>query len=81
MGSETLVQPDTSPNPTGVQSQIVRFAGTYTVNADGTGTLTVQIPGGPTIPVSLVITDGGAGLMFVQTGGSNSLLTGTARKQ
>ena len=81
MGSETVVQPDTSPNPTTVQSQTVRFVGTYTVNADGTGTLIIQISGGPTIPVSFVITDGGAGLMFVQTGGSNSLLTGTARKQ
>jgi hypothetical protein len=80
-GSETFVQPDPSPDATTVQSQRVPFAGTYTVNADGTGTLMIQIPGQPTIPVSLVVTDGGSGLMFVQTGAGNSLLTGTARKQ
>jgi len=80
-GSETFVQPDPSPNATAVQSQKVPFAGTYTVNADGTGTLMIQIPGNPTIPVALVVTDGGSSLMFVQTGAGNSLLTGTARKQ
>jgi hypothetical protein len=84
MGNETLVQPDTSPNATTVQTQTVRFAGQYTVNSDGTGTLTVIVPNGPTIPISFVITDGGSSLMFVETGsasGGNNLLTGTARKQ
>jgi hypothetical protein len=59
----------------------VPFAGTYTVNADGTGTLMIQVPGTPTIPVAIVVTDGGSSLMFVQTGVGNSLLAGTARKQ
>src|SRR5215470_17254217 len=80
-GSETFVQPDPSPNATSVQSQRVPFAGTYTVNADGTGTLMIQVPGTPTIPVAIVVTDGGSSLMFVQTGVGNSLLAGTARKQ
>jgi hypothetical protein len=82
-GSETIVQPDPSPNATTVQAtQRVPFAGTYTVNADGTGTLMLQIPGvGQPVPASLVVTDGGSGIMFVQTGGGNSLLSGTARKQ
>jgi hypothetical protein len=83
-GSETVVQPDTNPNGTTVQSQRVPFAGTYTINSDGTGTLMIQIPGSsqPTIPASLVVTDGGSGFMFVPTGGNgNNLLTGMARKQ
>src|SRR5262249_40502769 len=33
MGSETLVQPDLSPNATTIQSQRFPFAGTYLVNA------------------------------------------------
>ena len=84
MGSETLVQPDTSPNATTVQMQTIRFTGQYTVNADGTGNLSIIVPDGPTIPISFVITDGGSSLMFVETGstgGGNNLLTGTARKQ
>src|SRR5215831_17398234 len=56
-GSETVVQPDQSPNATTVQSQKVPFTGTYTVNSDGTGTLMIQIPvsGQPAIPVSIVV--------------------------
>src|SRR5262245_50001454 len=49
-GSEIVVQPDPNPNAISVQSQKVPFTGTYMVNADGTGTLTVQIPDGPTVP-------------------------------
>jgi hypothetical protein len=80
-GSETVIQPDPSPNATAVKSQTFPFAGTYMVNAGGTGTMMIQLPDNSTIPVSFVITDGGSGLMFVQTGGSNNILTGTARKQ
>jgi hypothetical protein len=80
-GSETVVSPDPSPNATTVNVQAVPFTGTYTVNADGTGTMKVQVGPQMTIPVSFVITDGGSGVMFVQTGGGNYLLTGTARKQ
>ena len=82
-GSETVVQPDPSPNATTVQSFTVPFAGTYTVNADGTGALSIAlaIPNASPITASFVLTDGGSGFMLVQTGGGNSLLTGTGRKQ
>ena len=82
-GSETVVQPDTSPNATTVQSFTVPFAGTYTVNADGTGALKIAlaIPNASPITASFVLTDGGSGFMLVQTGGGNMLLTGTGRKQ
>lgn len=80
-GSVTSVQPDPSPNATAVVVQAGQFTGTYTVNPDGTGTLTLQL-GGPTPNTSsFVITDGGSGLMFVNTGGGgkgNDLRTGTA---
>jgi hypothetical protein len=79
-GNETVVSPDPNPNATTVRVQGVPFTGTYTVNADGTGSLTVQA-GGMVIPASFVIIDGGSGFMFVQTGGGNSVATGTARKQ
>ena len=81
IGSETVVSPDLSPNATDVNVQALPFTGTYTVNADGTGAMKVQLGPQTTIPVSIVITDGGASIMFVQTGGGNGLLTGTARKQ
>jgi hypothetical protein len=80
MGNETVVQPDLSPNATRANVQAVPFTGTYAVNADGTGAMKLQV-GPQTIPVSMMITDGGSGLMFVQTGGANFLLTGTARKR
>jgi hypothetical protein len=80
-GSSTQVQPDPSPNVTTVQVQAGPFAGTYKVNADGTGTITLPSGGGTVMTIAFVVTDGGSGLMFVQTGGGNYLLTGTARKQ
>jgi hypothetical protein len=80
-GSQTLVSPDPSPNATTVQVQAVSFSGTYTVKADGTGTMKVQVGPELTVPISFVITDGGSGAMFVQTGGANVLVTGTARRQ
>jgi hypothetical protein len=81
-GNETFVQPDPSPNATTVQTGPVQFTGTYTVNADRTGSLRINLNGQDApIPVAFVITDGGSNLMFVQTGGGNNLLTGTARKQ
>ena len=81
VGSQTFVQPDPSPSATTVQTQVGPFNGTYTVNANGSGALALQFGNGSPTPVAFVITDGGSGLMFVQTGGGNNLLTGTARKQ
>jgi hypothetical protein len=79
-GNEREVSPDTSPNATAVRVQTVSFTGTYTLNGDGTGSLTIQT-GGTVIPVSFVMTDSGSNLMFVPIGSINIVLTGTARKQ
>jgi len=80
-GSQTFVQPDPSPSATTAQAQASSFNGTYSVNADGSGALAPQFGNGRPTPVEFVITDAGSGLMFVQTGGGNTLLTGAARKQ
>jgi hypothetical protein len=79
-GSETVVFSDPAPDATTVQAQTFPFTGTYVVNADGTGTITLQIPG-QTIPVAFVLADGGSTVMFVQSGATNDVITGTARKQ
>jgi hypothetical protein len=75
-GSQTFVQQDPSPTATNPRVQPQTFTGTYTVNADGTGTFTT---GAST--QTFVLTDGGAGAIFVLTAGGNSVLTGTARRQ
>jgi hypothetical protein len=79
-GSATAVQPDTSPNATTVQVLAQPATRKYIVNADGTGTITLQLPG-VRVTIWFVITDGGSGLMFVANGGGNNAATGTARKQ
>jgi hypothetical protein len=82
-GNETVVLQDPSQNAKDVQAFPVPFTGTYTVNADGTGTmkLTLQIPNTRPTSISFVITDGGSNVYFVNTGGDNFLSNGTARKQ
>jgi hypothetical protein len=79
----TLAQNDPDPNASTVQVQTGRQdSGTYTVNADGTGTMTFPGHGGAPTTIPFVITDGGSGLMLLPTSGfGNNLLTGTARKQ
>jgi len=80
-GTETIVSPDLSPGATTVSVQTSPFTGTYTLNGDGTGILSLNFGGDTPTQVAFVTTDGGAGLMFVQTGSRNFLLMGTARKQ
>ena len=80
-GSQTIVSPDPAPNATTVTTQPLSFTGTYTVNPDGTGIITIQVGSETVSAISFVIIDGGSGAMFVQTGGSNTVITGTARKQ
>jgi hypothetical protein len=79
----TLVQVDGDPRANTVQvGQTGQTTGTYTLNADGTGTLTFPNNGATPTTVAFVITDGGAGIMVLPTGGfGNHLVTGTARKQ
>jgi hypothetical protein len=74
---------DSNPNATAPQVQPTKGnSGTYTVNPDGTGTITLQNPNGKMTSLSFVITDGGSQLMLVVTSGlGNVLATGTARKQ
>ncbi|HYL35025.1 MAG TPA: hypothetical protein VEV17_03820 [Bryobacteraceae bacterium] len=81
--SFTIAQNDPNPSATTLQVQTGgQNSGTYTVNADGTGTMTFPGNGGAPTTVAFVITDGGSGLMLLPTGGfGNNLLTGTARKQ
>jgi hypothetical protein len=59
-----------------------QFIGTYTVNANGTGTIAIPGERGGNVEIyTFVMTDGGSGFMFVLSAGGNYLLTGTARKQ
>jgi len=82
-GGGVSVGVDPDPNATGPQVQPTQSnQGTYTVNPDGTGTITFQNPNGKTTSISFVITDGGSQLMLVVTAGlGNAVGTGTARKQ
>jgi hypothetical protein len=79
--SFTNVKPDPNPNATTVQVKALQLTGSYTVNADGTGTVTLPIPGGQDFVISFVITDGGSSLMLVVSGGDPDVVTGTARRQ
>jgi hypothetical protein len=55
----------------GAQSGIV--TGTYSSNSNGIGSLNLAVDGGSNgnVTFSVVITDGGAGLFLLQTGGDN----------
>lgn len=62
----------------------VTFVGTYSVNPDGTGSITLNVNLGITITFSTVVTDGGAGILMLQTAESDGLsavTSGTARMQ
>ena len=63
------------------------FTGTYSVNPDSTGSITLTSDQNSTITLAIVVTDGGGGILMLQTGQSNnggvlnSLSSGTARMQ
>ena len=81
-GSATNVQVVSNPTASAPNSQSFPLAGTYTLNADGTGTITAPGNNGPPTTIPFVVTDGGSGLILLATGGfGNHLLSGTARKQ
>jgi hypothetical protein len=80
-GITTTVSSD--PNATVPDVQPAKpSTGTYTVNPDGTGTITLQNANGKVTSISFVMTDGGSQLMVVVTAGIGNIVgTGTARKQ
>jgi hypothetical protein len=60
------------------------FAGTYSVNPDSTGTAKLTFDIGFTGTLSIVVTDGGAGIQLLQTSttsGGKSIISGIARMQ
>jgi hypothetical protein len=78
-GSITAVGPDIGPAPLNS-----KFTGTYSVNPDGTGSVTLNLDLGITVTLAIVATDGGSGILMLQTdasNGFNELFSGTARLQ
>jgi hypothetical protein len=59
------------------------FSGTYAVNSNGTGTIALAaVPGQGAQYFTFVITDGGSGLLWLQTNRlGNGVLSGSARIQ
>jgi hypothetical protein len=58
--------------------------GTYSTNPDSTGSITLNLDIGVTVSLAIVVTDGGAGILMLQTGendGFSQLISGTARMQ
>jgi len=81
--SGITVATSSDPNTTAPDVQPTKpSTGTYTVNPDGSGIITLQNPNGKVTTISYVMTDGGSQLMFVVTTGLGNIVgTGTARKQ
>ena len=81
--SGITVAASSDPNATVPDVQPTKSStGTYTVNPDGSGTITLQNPNGKVTSLSFVMTDGGSQLMVVVTAGLGNIVgTGTARKQ
>ena len=78
-GSYTLLGPQVGP-----AAATGTFTGTYSINPDGTGTLTASLDNGITTTLAIVVTDGGSGLLMLQTGESDGLghvESGVARRQ
>jgi hypothetical protein len=58
--------------------------GTYSINPDGTGSVTVNLDIGITATEAIILIDGGAGIQMLQTsnnGGGSGVVSGSARKQ
>ena len=79
-GSYTFIGSITGPLPL----LSGKVTGTYSINPDGTGSVTVNLDVGITTTQAIVLTDGGAGIQMLQTssnGGGNTVISGSARKQ
>jgi len=60
------------------------LTGTYSINPNGAGSLTLSLDLGITATLAVVVTDGGSGILMLQTDesdGFGSVVSGTARKQ
>src|SRR5437764_293373 len=60
------------------------LTGAYSINSNGAGSLTVSLDFGVTATFSIVVTDGGSGILMLQTDASDGfaqVLSGTARMQ
>jgi uncharacterized iron-regulated membrane protein len=78
--NQTFVETDGTAGAATVKVQAATVTGTYTVNPDSTGVLSLDLGGASPATFAMVITDSGAGIMLISTGGSNTLTIGTARK-
>jgi hypothetical protein len=57
-------------------------SGTYSSNPDGSGAITLAAPNGNTQTFVFVVTDGGSGLLLLQTNrAGNGVSFGTGRRQ
>lgn len=75
-GSFLYVQ---SGNP--VQAVNGQLVGTYIINGDGTGSISLQSPDGSlSLSMAIALTDGGKGFYLMLTSGSQ-VVTGTAKMQ
>jgi hypothetical protein len=77
-GTYTFVGPDIGQAPFSGT-----FNGTYSVNPDSTGSLTLTFDFGLSVTEALVVVDGGSGIQLLQTksGNNNAIVSGTARMQ
>jgi hypothetical protein len=66
-----------------VQTGNAQLAGTYVINPDGTGTVSLQSSDGSiATTIAIALTDGGNGFYLAVTSGTNGVVeTGTARRQ
>ena len=87
IAAQATFQNGAGPNH-GAQTGSTPFSGTYSSKPDGTGSLTIGIPGDLTLTFAIVIADGGQGLNLVATkcsigpdscGPDPSVTTGVAR--
>lgn len=79
--NQTFVETDTTAGATALKVQPPGpITGTYTINADNTGTLGINLGGDKPTPFAFVLTEGGNSIQFLQTGGGNVMLFGAARK-
>lgn len=79
IGTVTVVGPDAGPAP--ITSG---FTGTYSINPDSTGILSLNLDIGVSVTFGIVVTDGGAGILMLEidgSGGLGAVTSGIARLQ